>query len=1042
MKTMLGRLVRAVSPYPDPTVSRRRRIAGPVVALVLAAALVASSAGAQTFLLLHAFQAPSSGSRAGLVADAAGNLYGTTPDGGTSGYGTVFKLDGSGGLTTLHSFDYSDGFNPSTSLILDAAGNLYGTTASGGSNGYGTVFKLDSSGGLTTLHGFSYSDGAGPQGPLIFDASGNLYGTTHGGGYGGDTGLGTVFKLDASGNLTTLHKFDLSDGGYPTASLVFDGSGNLYGTTSVGSLGYGTVFKLDGAGNLTTLHSFTNLPPEGANPVSSLIFDATGNLYGTTAWGGSSGCGGSGCGTIFKIDGAGHFTTLHSFDGSDGASPWAAVILDGSGNLFGTTSGNSLSGPGTVFRLDGSGTLTTLHSFDGTGGQPYGDLIRDASGNLYGTTYTGTPPFLGSGTVFKLDSAGNLTTLHSFNSPNGANPYASLILDASGNSYGTTSEGGSIGFGYGTIFKLDGSGNLTTLHSFDGTDGNGPYASLILDGSGNLYGTTVGGGGSSGHGTIFKLDSSGNLTTLHSFNGSDGSGPLASLLLDASGNLYGTTRYGGSQGLGTVFKLDSSGNLTTLHSFVHNPIHPQGAYPRGSLILDASGTLYGTTSAVDYGTPNRCGANGDGTIFKLDASGSLTTLHRFDGSDGACPYGALVLDASGNLYGTTSVGGAGGYGTVFKLDSAGHLTTLHGFNGSDGAIPLGSLILDASGNLYGTTSDILTTSFGTVFKLDASGNLTTLHSFNGPDGVYPYGSLVLDASSNLYGTAGRGGMGGGGVVFSLSTTSEPQSLSGVLPTSGPASGLTPIDILGTGLLGTDTVTVGGGVASGVSLVDSHDLIALTPAMSPGTLNDVVVSDPGSATLPAAFFADFLDVPHLDIFHDYVEKIFRHGITNGYGNGYFGRDDAVTRAQMAVFLLKAEHGPAYTPPTCVGVFADVPCTPGVGYPDWIEELASEHITGGCYTDPLRYCPDRGVRRDEMAVFLLKTEHGSSYTPPPCAGIFADVPCTPTVGFSDWIEQLSAQGVTAGCYTDPLRYCPDRINSRGEMAVFLAKTFSLP
>ena len=908
MKTMLERLVGAISPFLDPRVTDRRRIAGQVAALGLAAALVAPSAGAQTYRILHAFQAPSSGSRAGLVEDAAGNLYGTTPAGGTLGYGTVFKLDGSGGMSILHSFNGSDGFNPSASLLLDAAGNLYGTASEGGSYGGGTIFKLDSSGGLTTLHDFNGLDGSDPQGSLIFDGSGNLYGTTASGG-SSSLGLGTVFKLDSSGSLTTLHSFDLSDGGYPYAALVLDGSGNLYGTTSIGALGYGTVFKLEVAGNLTTLHSFTNLPPEGANPVSSLVLDAAGNLYGTTAWGGSSGCGGSGCGTIFKIDGAGHFTTLHSFEGSDGASPWAAVILDGSGNLFGTTSGNSLSGLATVFRLDGSGTLTTLHSFDDTGGQPYGDLIRDASGNLFGTTYTGTPPFSGSGTLFKLDSSGNLTTLHSFNSPNGANPYGSLILDGSGNSYGTTSGGGSVGFGYGTVFKLDSSGSITTLHSFDGTDGNGPYASVVLDASGNLYGTTYR-GGANDLGTVFKLDGSGNLTTLHSFTGSDGSSPLGSLIFDASGNLYGTTRYGGSHGLGTVFKLDSSGNLTTLHSFIHNPFHPEGSYPRSSLILDAAGNLYGTTSAVDYGTPNRCGANGDGTVFKLDGSGSLTTLHVFHGSDGACPYASLVLDGSGNLYGTTAAGGAGGYGTVFKLDSSSQLTTLHSFNGSDGDTPISSLILDAAGNLFGTTSGYLIGSDGIVFELDASGNLTTLHSFHGSDGANPDASLILDASGNLRGTTFASGPRGGGVVFSISTTSEPLSLSGVLPTSGPASGLTPINILGTGLLDTATVTIGGAAASGVSLVDSHNLIALTPAMSPGTLNDLVVAEPGSATLPAAFFADFLDVPHLDIFHDFVEKILRDGISSGYGNGYFGRDDSVTRAQMAVFLLKAQHGPAF------------------------------------------------------------------------------------------------------------------------------------
>ncbi len=148
--------------------------------------------------------------------------------------------------------------------------------------------------------------------------------------------------------------------------------------------------------------------------------------------------------------------------------------------------------------------------------------------------------------------------------------------------------------------------------------------------------------------------------------------------------------------------------------------------------------------------------------------------------------------------------------------------------------------------------------------------------------------------------------------------------------------------------------------------------------------------------------------------------------------------------MAVFLLKAEHGSDYDPPDCAGVFSDVPCTPGVGFPDWIEQLYAEHVTGGCVTDPLQYCPARAVTRAEMAVFLLKSEHGSGYAPDPCAGIFTDVPCpaTPEFPFSDWIEQLYAEAITGGCATDPLRYCPDNPNLRGEMAVFLTKTFGFP
>ena len=188
--------------------------------------------------------------------------------------------------------------------------------------------------------------------------------------------------------------------------------------------------------------------------------------------------------------------------------------------------------------------------------------------------------------------------------------------------------------------------------------------------------------------------------------------------------------------------------------------------------------------------------------------------------------------------------------------------------------------------------------------------------------------------------------------------------------------------------------------------------------------------------------DFLDVPPSHQYHDFINTIARNGITAGCLDGKsFCPDASVTRAEMAVFLLKAEHGYGYAPPACSGIFSDVTCTPLVGFSDWIERLYNENITSGCFTNPLQYCPDREVRRDEMAALLLKTEHGSSYMPPACTGVFADVPCTPDVGFPDWIEQLANEGVTGGCFINPLRYCPDRLNSRGEMAVFLVKTFGL-
>ena len=234
------------------------------------------------------------------------------------------------------------------------------------------------------------------------------------------------------------------------------------------------------------------------------------------------------------------------------------------------------------------------------------------------------------------------------------------------------------------------------------------------------------------------------------------------------------------------------------------------------------------------------------------------------------------------------------------------------------------------------------------------------------------------------------------------------------------------------------------MAESVTVVGSAEIDASTPSLSPGTLNDVTVADPAlpvrrpltSATLMRGFLADFIDVPQADIFHADVEKVFRNGITAGCGGGLYCRDSAVRRDQMAVFLIKAEHGSTFVPPHCTSVFADVPC-PGP-FADWIEQLYLEGITGGCGGN--NYCPSSPVTRAQMAVFLLKTKHGFSYVPPACTSIFGDVACPGQ--FADWIEELYVEGVTGGCSVSPLLYCPSNSNTRGQMAVFLVKTFNLP
>ena len=391
-----------------------------------------------------------------------------------------------------------------------------------------------------------------------------------------------------------------------------------------------------------------------------------------------------------------------------------------------------------------AGTESVLYSFStGTdGASPNAGLITDANGNMYGTTsYGGSGR--GAGTVFKLSTSGSETVLYRFgtnSTRDGANPQAGLIMDANGNLYGTTLYGGSNG--RGTVFKLtpNGSGySETVLYSFGATnpigsttDGANPQAGLIMDANGNLYGTTLY-GGSNGKGTVFKLTPSGSETVLYSFGATnpigsttDGANPYASLIMDTYGNLYGTTLYGGNSNNGTVFKLtpnDSGYSETVLYSFgATNPIGSttDGTYPYSSLIMDASGNLYGTT--FDGGNNNK------GTVFKLTPSGSETVLYSFGATnpigsttDGTNPYSSLIMDANGNLYGTTSGGGSKGNGTVFKLTPSGSETVLYNFGTSsatDGANPRAGLIMDANGNLYGTTYVGGTNNSGTIFKIN------------------------------------------------------------------------------------------------------------------------------------------------------------------------------------------------------------------------------------------------------------------------------------------------------------------------------------
>jgi uncharacterized repeat protein (TIGR03803 family) len=355
-------------------------------------------------------------------------------------------------------------------------------------------------------------------------------------------------------------------------------------------------------------------------------------------------------------------------------------------------------------------TFNTLIIFDWTDGATPVDtpLVQGTDGNLYGTTLGGGSN--GAGTVFKMTPEGALTTIYSFCSlakcADGAEPYGGLVLASDGNFYGTTSQGGAVDGISGTIFKITSAGTLTTLHSFNGIDGAGPNAPLIQGADGQLYGMTQN-GGSTNSGTFFTITPSGALTKLYDFSGALLNGPLVQ---GDDGNFYGTSEWGGANGYGMIFKLTPSGNFSVQYSFDLT----DGSAPACGLVSASDGDLYGTT--YGGGTNNSC-PNGCGTVFKLTLAGALTTLHNFDSTHGSNPIAALIQATDGNFYGTTYGGGTqGGWGTVFKVTSTGRVKTLHSFQGSDGALPYGPVSQDTSGKLYGTaTNGTGPAADGTVF---------------------------------------------------------------------------------------------------------------------------------------------------------------------------------------------------------------------------------------------------------------------------------------------------------------------------------------
>jgi uncharacterized repeat protein (TIGR03803 family) len=685
-----------------------------------------------------------------LLQASDGMLYGTTESGGTNNSGVLFQINTAGTVYNIvHTFNpYTEGESPQAGLLQGREdGLLYGTTSTGGRYYGGTVFKVDTSGSsFIVLTNFTVETGVGSYAGLVEGVDGYLYGTTYSDGdYEGAGYNGGVFKLARDGtSFNVLHYFTYEpyDGDVPEGRLVQGSDGYLYGTCEQGGnpstgnysyIGNGTIYKIDtnSGYDYQIIYEFPTSGTNGAAPRSGLHFGSDGYLYGSASSGGSGKVG-----SLFKILPSAGSTPIiiHTFVGTDGSQPYAALVPDPSGSFF------------------------------------------------YGIAYVGGSQ--DDGTAFEVASDGStFSVLHNFVSPTGGDGLRPMApVSIYGNVvYGTTTSGAAGGEGAVFSMNLNGSG-YQFLHSFTNstTDGNGPAGALLKAADGFLYGTTQD-GGTYRDGTIFKVSTNGNYySVLWNFSNGpdDGAYPLAGLIQGVDGNLYGTTSEGGSNYDGTVFAISTNGGPDIiLYNFQG---YPDGSDPAGSLLQDYYGTLYGTTESG--------GTNDYGTLFSLSTNGNnYQVIYNFNGAtnDGSNPAAGLLESQAGMLYGTTESGGIDYDGTVFaiatnRMDYA----VLYSFtNGLDGNEPESQLVQGVNHLLYGTCSYGGANSDGTVFELTTNGTtFTILHAFSSQDCTYPEGGLALASDGSLWGAAGEGGALNYGAIYKLSSIAEVLNLASYGPT--------------------------------------------------------------------------------------------------------------------------------------------------------------------------------------------------------------------------------------------------------------------
>lgn len=705
-----------------------------------------------------------------LLPHANGAFYGVSKLGGPTGYGTVYRLGADGSVKVLAWFDNGTGARrgrtPSGGLSLGPDGALYGCTSVGGANDAGVFFRCTLTGELSILHDFTASEGSEGYGPLFLH-NGYFYGTRTG---GGDYGKGTVIKLATNGDCTVLIHFrgqvDDGEGGgplhdepekrgqYPRCGLVLAGDGKLYGTTDGGGEhNSGTVFRLlpDGTG-MQTLADFSYTgAARGAYPEAGLTVDGDW-LYGATHYGGTFYGG-----TAYRISTSGVFETLVDFNPAVhvGSRPFGVPCKAVDGNFYLTTVQSSNTGQGAILLMTPAGQVSLVKELTGSPGPfyPRSTLVEGPDGRLHGTSdNSGNGP----GCLFAIDLAtADLEVVSNFAVLH--QPVGEMVQDDGGSLWGCT-----IG-DHGGVFRFGSDGSFRSLHSFSGSDGSGPYGGLVRGADGFYYGTTSS-GGAGDFGTIFKLTPEGDFSTVHT--PADSSQPCyfnGALTRTPDGKLYGTSLTGGANGEGALFRLESDGSLTVIASFQSSV----GNYPRAAPVLGPDGHFYGSTS--------NGGSYGNGTLYKASLAGQITVIrHLYYYDSGYAAEDRLVFGDQGEFFGVTRAASNGG--RLFYGTDAGHWALLNIFYYSSiFQNPSSGVTKGLDGNIYGTANSGGTFGNGGIYRYEMGVGFQPLVHFTGTEGEHrganPYfNHLIVGVDGHFYGATYAGGLHGLGTLYRLRAT--------------------------------------------------------------------------------------------------------------------------------------------------------------------------------------------------------------------------------------------------------------------------------